>query len=151
MTRVVACQNAIGNYDGTVTDGAFAKAKAKFRDQYEIPQNLDLFWNGDECGSRSDHFIKESKPWVKRWLKGELYESVAEGLAVDLGEMHDCPVGWVFFGDHKYEPGGRYAFNRAIYKEFIRIGTRSRKKWHLDLIGKPANAKFKSWVLEQIK
>lgn len=139
MTRVVKCQNEFNE----ITEDDMEVVKKRLCAKYEIPEDLEFF-NEFDGVEKSLQFIRDHKTWIHRWVAGSLHEHTVAQLMEVLSDFHSVPVGWVFV--EQYEPNDPFGLNKTIFKDLLRIGSRSNKTFSLDYFGDvPKESWFTYW------
>lgn len=100
--------------------------KAKHDIDDDVAASIESLY-GEHVRKNEVPFIKRIIPW---WVKGELSQNEADYLYFYFDAWNELDFGWVFLDRSSYYYSDKITSEERdeIVKEFISIGTRSKKK-----------------------
>jgi len=101
-----------------------ATAEAAFREKYQIPASVHLFYEAEKTLAR------EVEQWIKPFAAGRLTEDlITSEIIAEAMEINEYDYAWVFLGVHAnfYEVKDGIDIKEAD-REIIEIGSRSKTK-----------------------
>jgi len=113
---------------------AYDDAETKIRKKYNIPYGVCLF--PGECANESD--IPVFMKFAKWWVKGEMNEESFELFTFHFCEIVEVDYFWIlmdqpgFFYSHRWKDCNIEPTYAELEPEFRQIGTRLKKKQHIN-------------------